>query len=52
MSLWFETALLPTGWAERVRLTLADGRIARVESGVEPQLEPRFTSCFAFARRI
>ena len=35
MSLWFETALLPTGWTERVRLTLANGRIARVDSGVE-----------------
>jgi formiminoglutamate deiminase len=36
MSLWFETALLPTGWTGRVRLTLANGRIARIESGVEP----------------
>lgn len=35
MSLWFETALLPTGWAENVRVTLADGRIARIESGVD-----------------
>jgi len=35
--LWFETALLPTGWAERVRLTIADGRIAAVAEGVDPQ---------------
>jgi len=37
MSLWFETALLPQGWIPRVRLTLADGRIARIETGVEAQ---------------
>src|SRR5271154_4646467 len=35
MSLWFETALLPQGWTSRVRLMLADGRIARIETGVE-----------------
>jgi formiminoglutamate deiminase len=35
MTLWFETALLPQGWTERVRLSIADGRIARIESGVE-----------------
>lgn len=35
--LWFETALLPTGWSGRVRLTLAEGRIAAVSTGVEPQ---------------
>lgn len=34
MTLWFETALLPGGWARRVRVTLAGGRIAGVESGV------------------
>lgn len=27
-TLWFETALLPTGWARGVRVTMADGRIA------------------------
>jgi formimidoylglutamate deiminase len=37
MSLWFETALLPQGWVSRVRLTLADGRIARIETGVAAQ---------------
>jgi formiminoglutamate deiminase len=32
--LWFEHALLPEGWARQVRLSLADGRIAKVETGV------------------
>jgi formimidoylglutamate deiminase len=36
MSLWFQTALLPEGWTPRVRLALAHGRIARIETGVEP----------------
>jgi formimidoylglutamate deiminase len=35
--LWFQTALLPTGWADRVRIELADGRIARISVGAEPQ---------------
>jgi formiminoglutamate deiminase len=35
MPLWFQTALLPQGWAESVRLSIADGRIARIEAGVE-----------------
>lgn len=34
--LWFESALLPDGWAGGVRLTAADGRIARIETGVAP----------------
>jgi formiminoglutamate deiminase len=34
--LWFETALLPTGWARDVRLTTGDGLIARVETDVLP----------------
>jgi len=34
-SLWFESALLPQGWAARVRLTAANGRIGAVEVGVE-----------------
>jgi formiminoglutamate deiminase len=34
-SLWFQHALLPEGWTRGVRLSLADGRIARVETGVE-----------------
>ena len=37
--LWFEKALLPTGWAERVRVAHADGAIVSVESGVEPAPE-------------
>lgn len=35
-SLWFESALLPTGWARDVRLTAVDGRIKRVLPGVAP----------------
>src|SRR5579863_2898134 len=30
-SLWFETALLPGGWAKRVRISAAEGRIDRIE---------------------
>jgi formimidoylglutamate deiminase len=29
--LWFESALLPEGWATRVRCTIASGRLVRVE---------------------
>ena len=32
-SLWFETALLPTGWAQSVRVEMAEGYISRVETG-------------------
>lgn len=39
MKLWFESALLENGWSERVRLTLADGRIETVETGVDPASE-------------
>ena len=35
-ALWFQTAFLDSGWADRVRLTLENGRIAKVETGVEP----------------
>ncbi len=35
-SLWFERALLPDGWADRVRLTVREGRIATVSEGVDP----------------
>src|SRR3569833_4592520 len=32
--LWFETALLPQGWAKGVRISAnADGRIERIEEG-------------------
>jgi formiminoglutamate deiminase len=34
-TIWFEQALLPEGWANRVRVHVADGRIARIESGVD-----------------
>ncbi|HTT98297.1 MAG TPA: formimidoylglutamate deiminase [Rhizomicrobium sp.] len=32
-SLWFAQALLPEGWARDVRLTVAGGRIAKIETG-------------------
>lgn len=38
-TIWAETALLPGGWAERVAVTLAAGRIAAVEAGVAPRGE-------------
>ena len=34
--LWFQSALLPSGWAHDVRLAIADGCIARVETGARP----------------
>ncbi|WP_374468866.1 formimidoylglutamate deiminase [Phenylobacterium sp.] len=34
--LWFRSALLPDGPAERVRVEIAAGRIASVEAGVDP----------------
>jgi formiminoglutamate deiminase len=34
--LWFERALLPQGWAERVRIGVGDGRIASIEADAEP----------------
>ena len=38
-TIWFEQALLPEGWASAVRIGIADGRIAAIEPGAEPQLE-------------
>jgi len=35
-SLWFESALLPEGWARGVRLTAVDGRIERVLTEAVP----------------
>jgi formiminoglutamate deiminase len=35
-SLWFESALLPGGWASNVRLTGAEGRIEHVLTGTAP----------------
>ncbi len=36
-TLWFETALLPQGWASQVRIEAASGIIGRVSVGVQPQ---------------
>jgi len=33
-TLWLETALLPAGWTDRVRITMANGRIAAIETEV------------------
>jgi formiminoglutamate deiminase len=33
--LWFQAALLPQGWESRVRLTVAEGVITKVEAGVD-----------------
>jgi formiminoglutamate deiminase len=35
--LWFESALLPGGWAKCVRVETQDGRIARVETDAQPK---------------
>jgi formimidoylglutamate deiminase len=35
-TLWFESALLPEGWARRVRITARDGNIRAVEVGMDP----------------
>ena len=35
--LYFKQALLPGGWSQDVRLSLEDGRIGAIESGVPPQ---------------
>lgn len=39
LRLWFESALLPDGWARRVRITGNDGVISSVEPEVEPAEE-------------
>src|SRR3984885_14639383 len=36
-SLWFESALLPHGWAGGVRVTATGGRIERIETDVAPR---------------
>jgi formiminoglutamate deiminase len=36
-ALWFDTALLPDGWAQNVRISIADGVIAAIETGVAAQ---------------
>jgi formimidoylglutamate deiminase len=35
-TLWFETALLPAGWASQVRMEASDGRIISILTGVAP----------------
>lgn len=35
--LWFQTALLPAGWADAVRVEYAGGRITRIDAGAQPQ---------------
>jgi formiminoglutamate deiminase len=35
-SLWFESALLPHGWASRVRVTAQNGRIKGISTDVDP----------------
>ena len=37
--LWFQTALLPQGWADSVRLRLSGGQIAQIETNVQPSRE-------------
>jgi len=37
VSLWFESALLPSGWARGVRLTASAGRIEQVSAATRPQ---------------
>jgi cytosine/adenosine deaminase-related metal-dependent hydrolase len=36
-SLWFESALLPSGWARGVRLTASGGRIEHLSTDTPPQ---------------
>jgi formiminoglutamate deiminase len=36
-SLWFESALLPSGWARGVRLNASAGRIVQVDTDTQPQ---------------
>ncbi len=42
-TLWFETAYMAKdgdyGWHDRVRLTIADGRIAAMETAVDPKMQ-------------
>ena len=39
MALWSKQAWLAGGWCRDVRLTVGGGRIARVEAGVQPELD-------------
>ena len=42
--LWFQSALLPEGWARDVRITVQDGRIAAIAANTpaEPGDERRY----------
>ena len=35
-SLWFQSFLLPDGWAEQVRIEIALGRVHSIQPGVSP----------------
>ncbi|MBV9571963.1 MAG: formimidoylglutamate deiminase [Alphaproteobacteria bacterium] len=37
MPLWFETALLPQGWTDGVRLHVSNGLVSQLETGVEAE---------------
>src|ERR1700761_4356694 len=39
VSLWFQSALLPDGWAAKVRIVLAKNAIAKIERDVEPSAD-------------
>ena len=39
--IWAEQALLPDGWAQNVRITVDQGRIAAVEPGTQAQGQRR-----------
>src|ERR1700759_5424682 len=39
MALWFETALLPSGWASHVRLSILDRPFDTIETGVDPDAD-------------
>jgi len=39
MQLWFSAALLPDGWHADVRISIADGGITAITTGIEPGLD-------------
>ena len=45
MTLCFESALLPAGWARDVRIVVQDGSIAQVTEGVRPEPEDERHAC-------
>ena len=36
MTLWFQSALLPQGWAEGVRVVVSDGAISQLQTNARP----------------